>query len=229
MKSDRFFCRAGEWIAPLSSAPWTCSTRRPRSRSGRSHSPTTADVDRAVSFALRPRSVPGAAGVRRVVALRGPADLDTVLSGTRAGLGETGRRQRDVTQSDRRRKRPTMKDVAEHARVSASTVSHVLDDSGPAAPERRDRVLDAVQVLEHSPNEPARPGRGELCSLKNRVHPTLSVVAWRVGGSAARVPARAGRDRPSRGGSFERPAGVAACRDCPKSARFRQGRNVTIV
>lgn len=110
-----FLRPAGEWIAPLSSAPWTCSTRRPRSRSGRSHSATIADVDRAVSFALRPRSAPGAAEVRRVVALRRPVDLDTVLSGTRAGLGETGRRQRDVTPSDRRRKRPTMKDVAQHA------------------------------------------------------------------------------------------------------------------
>lgn len=49
-----------------------------------------------------------------------------------------------------------MKDVAEHARVSVSTVSYVLNDSGPVAPERRDRALDAVRVLEYSPNESAR-------------------------------------------------------------------------
>ncbi|GLL16300.1 hypothetical protein GCM10017577_74750 [Pseudonocardia halophobica] len=42
-----------------------------------------------------------------------------------------------------------MKDVAKHARVSVSTVSHVLNDSGPVAPERRERVLDAVRVLEY--------------------------------------------------------------------------------
>ncbi|MCE0768777.1 LacI family DNA-binding transcriptional regulator [Pseudonocardia kujensis] len=59
-----------------------------------------------------------------------------------------------MTQSDRRRRRPTMKDVAEHARVSVSTVSYVLNDSGPVAPERRDRVLDAVRILEYS--EPCR-------------------------------------------------------------------------
>ncbi|MEK6438225.1 LacI family DNA-binding transcriptional regulator [Pseudonocardia sp. T1-2H] len=104
-----------------------------------------------------------------------------------------------------------MKDVAEHARVSASTVSSVLDDSGPVTPERRNRVLDAVQVLEYSPNEPARPGRGELCPHKNRVHPTLSVVAWRVGGSAARVPrpcwSRAGPTAPRDGRSPGHPKG----------------------
>lgn len=132
-----FLRPAGEWIAPLSSAPWTCSTRRPRSRSGRSHSATSIARSPSPSD-LAPHL--GAAGVRRVVALRRPVDLDTVLSGTRAGLGETGRRQRDVTQSDRRRKRPTMKDVVEHARASASTVSSVLNDSGPVTPERRNRV-----------------------------------------------------------------------------------------
>jgi len=70
--------------------------------------------------------------------------------------------QRDVTQSDRRRKRPTSKNVAEHARVSASTMSYVLNDFGSVTPERRNRMMD-------------------------RVHPTLSVVAWLVGGPAALV------------------------------------------
>ena len=141
-----------------------------------------------------------------------------------------------MTQSDRRRKRPTMKDVAQHARVSASTVSHVLDDPGAVTPERRGRVLDAVQVLEYSPNEPARPGRGELCPLKNRVHPTLSVVAWLVGGSAARitspVPVAGRSDSTARravAGAPERPSGVAACRNRPILARFGQSGNVTIV
>jgi DNA-binding LacI/PurR family transcriptional regulator len=74
-----------------------------------------------------------------------------------------------VTQSGRRRRRPTMKDVAEHARVSVSTVSYVLNDSGPVAPERRNRVLDAVRVLEYQPNESAR-------NLKRRSASTIGMV-----------------------------------------------------
>jgi DNA-binding LacI/PurR family transcriptional regulator len=74
-----------------------------------------------------------------------------------------------VTQSGRRRSRPTMKDVAKHARVSLSTVSYVLNDSGPVAPERRNRVLDAVRVLEYSPNESAR-------NLKRRSASTIGMV-----------------------------------------------------
>lgn len=67
------------------------------------------------------------------------------------------------------RRRPTMKDVAEHAGVSVSTVSYVLNDSGPVAPERRNRVLDAIRVLEYSPNESAR-------SLKRRSASTIGMV-----------------------------------------------------
>lgn len=74
-----------------------------------------------------------------------------------------------MTQSDRRRSRPTMKDVARHARVSVSTVSYVLNESGPVAPERRNRVLDAVRVLEYSPNESAR-------NLKRRSASTIGMV-----------------------------------------------------
>lgn len=62
-----------------------------------------------------------------------------------------------------------MKDVAEHARVSVSTVSYVLNDSGPVAADRRERVLDAVRVLEYSPNESAR-------SLKRRSASTIGLV-----------------------------------------------------
>ncbi|SHK37151.1 transcriptional regulator, LacI family [Pseudonocardia thermophila] len=62
-----------------------------------------------------------------------------------------------------------MKDVAEHANVSISTVSYVLNDSGPVAPERRNRVLDAIRVLNYSPNESAR-------SLKRRSASTIAMV-----------------------------------------------------
>ncbi|TVT24960.1 LacI family transcriptional regulator [Amycolatopsis acidiphila] len=62
-----------------------------------------------------------------------------------------------------------MKDVAEHAGVSVSTVSYVLNDSGPVAPDRRNRVLDAIRLLEYSPNESAR-------SLKRRSASTIGLV-----------------------------------------------------
>lgn len=64
---------------------------------------------------------------------------------------------------------PTMKDVARHANVSVSTVSYVLNDSGPVAPARRARVLDAVRVLNYAPNEAAR-------GLKRRSAPTIGLV-----------------------------------------------------
>jgi DNA-binding LacI/PurR family transcriptional regulator len=62
-----------------------------------------------------------------------------------------------------------MKDVARHAGVSVSTVSYVLNDSGPVAPARRARVLDAVRVLDYTPNESAR-------SLKRRSASTIGLV-----------------------------------------------------
>ncbi|WP_433502822.1 LacI family DNA-binding transcriptional regulator [Pseudonocardia halophobica] len=62
-----------------------------------------------------------------------------------------------------------MKDVAAHAKVSISTVSYVLNDSGPVAPERRNRVLDAIRLLDYSPNESAR-------SLKRRSASTIAMV-----------------------------------------------------
>jgi len=67
------------------------------------------------------------------------------------------------------RRWPTMKDVAERAGVSISTVSYVLNNSGPVAPERRARILDAVGVLNYTPNESAR-------NLKRRSASTIGLV-----------------------------------------------------
>lgn len=67
------------------------------------------------------------------------------------------------------RNRPTMKDVAKHAGVSVSTVSYVLNDSGPVGAVRRNRVLDAIRVLEYSPNGTAR-------SLKRQSAATIGMV-----------------------------------------------------
>ncbi len=49
-----------------------------------------------------------------------------------------------------------MKEVAEHAKVSLSTVSYVLNNSGPVAPERRARVLAVMRELRYTPNDAAR-------------------------------------------------------------------------
>jgi len=67
-----------------------------------------------------------------------------------------------------------MKDVAEHAGVSISTVSYVLNDSGPVAAERRARVLDAVRVLNYTPNESARNLKGRSASTVGLVVPDLA-------------------------------------------------------
>lgn len=72
-------------------------------------------------------------------------------------------------QADGSVRRPTMKDVARHAGVSVSTVSYVLNNSGPVATARRARVLDAVRVLNYTPNESAR-------SLKRRSSSAIGLV-----------------------------------------------------
>lgn len=66
-------------------------------------------------------------------------------------------------------RRPTMKDVAERAGVSLSTVSYVLNDSGPVAADRKARVLEAVRALGYLPNEAAR-------NLKRRSVATIGLV-----------------------------------------------------
>jgi DNA-binding LacI/PurR family transcriptional regulator len=66
-------------------------------------------------------------------------------------------------------RRPTMKDVAKRADVAVSTVSYVLNNSGPVAPERRGRVLEAVSALGYLPNESAR-------NLKRRSVATIGLV-----------------------------------------------------
>jgi LacI family transcriptional regulator len=68
-----------------------------------------------------------------------------------------------------KKRRPTMKDVAAHAGVSLSTVSYVLNDSGPVASDRRSRVLDAIRILNYTPNESAR-------SLKRRSASTIGLI-----------------------------------------------------
>jgi LacI family transcriptional regulator len=51
---------------------------------------------------------------------------------------------------------PTIKDVAELAKVSTATVSYVLNGTGTITLETRQRVLDAVATLDYRPNHAAR-------------------------------------------------------------------------
>jgi LacI family transcriptional regulator len=49
-----------------------------------------------------------------------------------------------------------MRDVAEQARVSVTTVSHVINDTRPVSKELRQRVLQAMNELGYQPNQLAR-------------------------------------------------------------------------
>lgn len=73
-----------------------------------------------------------------------------------------------------RRKRPTIKEVAKAANVSVSTVSYVLNGTGPVAEERRIRVLNAVRELQYSPNESARTLKSQRSSTIGVIVPDLT-------------------------------------------------------
>jgi DNA-binding LacI/PurR family transcriptional regulator len=62
--------------------------------------------------------------------------------------------------SSGKRKRTTIRDVAEKAGVSISTVSHVLNGTRFVEVETRERILVAVRELEYRPNQFARSLRG---------------------------------------------------------------------
>ncbi|MBA8829183.1 LacI family DNA-binding transcriptional regulator [Alpinimonas psychrophila] len=62
--------------------------------------------------------------------------------------------------ADRDRRRATIHDVARHAGVSITTVSHSLNTKGIVAAATRQRVLDAAAALGYSPNPIARRLRG---------------------------------------------------------------------
>ncbi len=68
---------------------------------------------------------------------------------------------------------PTMKDVAEQAQVSVSTVSYVLNNRGQVSEARRRRVLNAIRALDYIPNESARNLKRQQASTIGLVVPDL--------------------------------------------------------
>ena len=67
-----------------------------------------------------------------------------------------------------------MKDVAVHANVSVSTVSYVMNGTGPVSADRRARVLNSVRELNYIPNESARSLKRQSASTIGLVIPDLS-------------------------------------------------------
>lgn len=72
-------------------------------------------------------------------------------------------------------KQKTIRDVAELAGVSIATASRVLNDSGyPVRPQLRQRVKEAAEKLEYSPNTMAQSLRREVCRDIALIVPNLS-------------------------------------------------------
>ncbi len=65
-----------------------------------------------------------------------------------------------VSRSRGRRRKPTLKAVAQDAQVSISTVSHVLNETRFVEEETRERVRASIEKLGYSPNRLARSLRG---------------------------------------------------------------------
>lgn len=61
-----------------------------------------------------------------------------------------------------------------HANVSVSTVSYVMNGTGPVSADRRARVLNAVRELDYIPNESARNLKRQSASTIGLVIPDLS-------------------------------------------------------
>lgn len=88
------------------------------------------------------------------------------------------------------RKKSTIGDVAQLAKVSVSTVSRVLNESPTVAPQTRARVLEAIQAMDYAPTASARGLRsgtsGVICFATVDFAPFYSEV---VQGMAAVIEA----------------------------------------
>jgi LacI family transcriptional regulator len=69
---------------------------------------------------------------------------------------------------------PTIRDVAVHARVSPSTVSHVLNRTRYVDPQTEERVRGAIEALGYRPNSVARSLRRRTTSTIGLLVPDIS-------------------------------------------------------
>jgi DNA-binding LacI/PurR family transcriptional regulator len=90
-----------------------------------------------------------------------------------------------------RKKRTTIRDVAERAGVAKTTVSHALSGNRPVAPETRERIFVAMRELNFRPNPVARRLAGGSSRAIALVYPlgspSLSAVELRFIHSIAEV------------------------------------------
>lgn len=71
-------------------------------------------------------------------------------------------------------RRPTLKDVAQHARVSEMTASRVLRDKGEASEHTKERVLAAAKAVGYVPNRIAGALSSRTVNLVGVVVPSIS-------------------------------------------------------
>src|SRR5687768_12421431 len=75
---------------------------------------------------------------------------------------------------------PTIRDVAKHAKVSVGTVSNVLNGSSLVADKTRQKVLEAIEVLNFHPMAAAR-------SINTQRTNTLGIVRTELRPNANRI------------------------------------------
>jgi len=68
----------------------------------------------------------------------------------------------------------TIQDVANSAGVSIATVSRVLSGKGPVSPEKRQRVIDAVEKLDYNTDQGSRAGQKGNTSILLMIVPRIS-------------------------------------------------------
>ncbi|GAA4174394.1 LacI family DNA-binding transcriptional regulator [Gryllotalpicola koreensis] len=84
----------------------------------------------------------------------------------------------------------TMQQVADHARVSISTVSFVVNDTKPVTPETRERVLQAIDALGYRRNTMARALASRRSHVLALIYPLIEQRNHHAFVSAAATAAR---------------------------------------
>src|SRR3546814_8320810 len=90
---------------------------------------------------------------------------------------------------------PTIRDVAARAGVSTATVSNVLSGTRHVGPERRQRVLDAIERLDYRPNGIAASLRSQRSRVVGVVVPDINNAVF--AGNGQRMEELAAGERKS--------------------------------